>query len=429
MKRLSFKANSGIAVWCGVLLVSLACCINTMAQSSTSSVTGTVVDPQGNVIPGAAVTLTNAQKNFTRTQTTTDNGSFAFSLIPPGQYQLEAEAKGFKKGVLTDVSAQVAKPTTVTVQLEVGSVAEVVTVSAGAGEVLVNKQDGTLGNNFVNQQITQLPLEARSPLALVTLQPGVTKEGYVAGARADQSNVTLDGIDINDAQTNAIADINAIPSGGTGQLTAAQSHPVIRLNAEAIEEFRVTTVNANASAGRSSGAQISLVSKSGSNEWHGALFLANRNTSTTANDFFNNRSGLPRAKLIRNTYGGALGGPIIKDRFFFFYSYEGRKDISETQVERTVPLASLGRGELRYVNPSGGVTTLTTAQLNTIFPAAQMNPVAIAALANAAAKYPANDFNFGDSLPGRPLNTAGFIFNAPTPVKLNSSCGQILFTT
>jgi hypothetical protein len=252
----------------------------------------------------------------------------------------------------------------------------------------------------------------------------VTKEGYVAGARADQSNVTLDGIDINDAQTNAIADINAIPSGGTGQLTAAQSHPVIRLNAEAIEEFRVTTVNANASAGRSSGAQISLVSKSGSNEWHGALFLANRNTSTTANDFFNNRSGLPRAKLIRNTYGGALGGPIIKDRFFFFYSYEGRKDISETQVERTVPLASLGRGELRYVNPSGGVTTLTTAQLNTIFPAAQMNPVAIAALANAAAKYPANDFNFGDSLPGRPLNTAGFIFNAPTPVKLNSHSGR-----
>src|SRR5689334_4741908 len=164
MKQKSFKASSLIAVWCGVLLVCLACCLSAAAQSSTSSVDGTVVDPQGNVVPGAVVTLTNAQKNFTRTQTTTDNGSFAFTLIPPGQYQLDAEAKGFKKGVLTDVNAQVAKATTVSLQLEIGNVSEVVTVSAGAGEVLTNKQDGTLGNNFVSQQITQLPLEARSPL-------------------------------------------------------------------------------------------------------------------------------------------------------------------------------------------------------------------------------------------------------------------------
>lgn len=419
MKRQSFRASSRIVVWCGVLLVFLACCLNAMAQSSTSSVTGTVVDPAGNVIPGASVTLTNAQKNFTRTQTTTDNGSFAFSLIPPGQYTVEAEAKGFKKQILTDVAAQVAKPTTVTIELQIGSVTEVVTVSSGAGEVLVNKQDGTLGNNFVSQQIAQLPLEARSPLALVTLQPAVTKEGYVAGARADQSNVTLDGIDINDAQTNAIADTNAIPNGGT-QLAPGQNHPVIRLNAEAIEEFRVTTVNANASAGRSSGAQIALVSKSGSNEWHGALFLANRNTTTTANDFFNNRSGLGRPKLIRNTYGGAIGGPIIKDKFFFFYSYEGRKDVSDTPITRIVPMASLGNGEVRYRNPSGGITTLTTAQLNTIFPAAQMNPLAIAALKDAASRYPANDFTTGDG----GLNTAGFRFNASTPVKLNSHSGR-----
>src|SRR5689334_79965 len=172
MKQKSFKASSLIAVWCGVLLVCLACCLSAAAQSSTSSVDGTVVDPQGNVIPGATVTLTNAQKNFTRTQTTTDNGSFAFTLIPPGQYTVVAEAQGFKKAILSDVSAQVAKATTLTVSLEVGSVTESVTVSAGAGEVLVNKQDATLGNNFVAKQITQLPLEARSPLALVTLQPG-----------------------------------------------------------------------------------------------------------------------------------------------------------------------------------------------------------------------------------------------------------------
>jgi hypothetical protein len=127
MKTQSFKTSSGLAVWSGVVLVFLMCCVSAMAQSSTSSVTGSVVDPQKNVIPGATVTLTNREKNFTRTQTTTDNGSFAFSLIPPGQYQVETEAKGFKKSILTDVSAQVAKPTTVIVELEVGIATETVT--------------------------------------------------------------------------------------------------------------------------------------------------------------------------------------------------------------------------------------------------------------------------------------------------------------
>ena len=259
-----------------------------MAQSGTSSVSGSVVDPQNNLVAGATVTLTNAEKNFARTQAVGADGHFSFPVIPPGQYQIEVEAKGFKKALMTNIAALVAKPTTVTVTLEVGDVAETVTVSSGGGEVLINKEDATLGNNFINQQITQLPLEARNPLSLLTLQAAVTRDGYVAGARSDQSNITLDGVDINEAQTNSI------------------SSPVLRLNAEAIEEFRVTTVSANAVQGRSSGAQISLVTKSGSNDLHGALFWANRNTSTTANDFFNNRAGVGRPKLIRNTYGGAM---------------------------------------------------------------------------------------------------------------------------
>jgi Carboxypeptidase regulatory-like domain len=421
MKRQSSRSSGILSVWCGVLLF-LMCCGSVVAQS-TSSVNGSVVDPQGNVVAGATVTLTNDQKNFTRTQTTTDLGSFAFTLIPPGQYQIEAEARGFKKALVTNVSALVAKPTSLTIQLEIGNVQETVTISSGAGEVLINKQDATLGNNFVSKQIAQLPLEARSPLALVTLQPGVTREGYVAGARADQSNLTLDGVDINDAQTNAIVGTEGptqIPSGGA-QLTAAQNHPVIRLNAEAIEEFRVTTTNANANQGRSSGAQISLVTKSGSNDWHGALFWAHRNTVTTANDFFNNRSGIDRPVLIRNTFGGAVGGPIIKDKFFFFYSYEERRDASQTPVPtaRVVPLASLGRGEVRYVNTSKTITTLTPAQVTSIFPAVGLNPLAIAALAEAARKYPSNDSSTGDG-----VNTGGFRFNAPTPVKLHSHAGR-----
>src|SRR5205085_8814500 len=175
---------------------------------------------------------------------------FAFDLIPPGTYRLEVEAKGFKKAVRTDVQALVAKPIDLSVGLEVGNVTESVTVSASSSEALVNTQDASLGNNFVSQQITQLPLEARNVNALLTLQPGATREGYVAGARADQSNVTLDGVDINEAQTGN----TAVPATGNtlviGSLDTDRgnitSGPVLRLNSEAVEEFRVTTANGNA---------------------------------------------------------------------------------------------------------------------------------------------------------------------------------------
>src|SRR5437773_4407831 len=370
MNRRSLLTNT-FALMLGVLFVLTLMTVAALGQAGTSTVRGLVKDPQGNLVAGATVTLTNAATNFSRTTTTTTEGLFSFEQVPAGDYRVEVTATGFKKAVVTDFHALVSKVTPADITLEIGNVSETVTVSSGAAENLINRDDGTLGNNFVNQQITQLPLEARSPLALLTLQPAVTKEGYVAGARADQSNVTLDGVDINDAQTNALVGTEgptSIPNGGA-QLSGGQNHPVIRLNAEAIEEFRVTTVNANANQGRSSGAQISLVTKSGTNDWHGAIFWANRNTALTANDFFNNRSGIGRPKLIRNTFGGAVGGPIVKDKFFFFYSYEERRDVSETPAPtRTVPLASLGRGEVRYKqNNSNNVVTLNTAQLNSIF--------------------------------------------------------------
>src|SRR5258707_2429398 len=348
MNRRSRLANT-FALMFGFLFLLVMTPVTAWGQAGTSTVRGVVKDPQGNVVAGATVSLTNSATNFSRTATSTTDGVFSFEQIPVGDYRMEVTATGFKKAIVTTVHALVSRVTPVDVALEVGNVSETVTVISNAAENLMNRDDGTLGNNFVNQQITQLPLEARSPLALVTLQPGVTKEGYVAGARTDQSNVTLDGVDINDSPTNAIAGVDAVPNGGA-QLTSPQSHPVIRLNAEAIEEFRVTTVNANASQGRSSGAQISLVTKSGSNDWHGALFEANRNTATTANDFFNNRSGVGRPKLIRNTFGGAVGGPIIKNKFFFFYSYEERRDISEVAAPtRTVPLPSIGLGQVGYM--------------------------------------------------------------------------------
>ncbi len=391
------------------LLLVLLVSVSAFGQG-TSTINGTVTDPQGNVVPGATATLKDQSKNFSRSQTTSDSGHFSFSLIPPGTYQLTVEGKGFKKALLTAVNALVDKPTDVQVTLEVGSVSETVTISTGGGEVLLNTQDATIGNNFVNQQITQLPLEARSPLSLLTLQPGVTRAGNVTGARADQSNITLDGVDINESQTN---DINA---------------PVLRLNSEAVEEFRVVVSNPNANQGRSAGAQISLITKSGSNDWHGSAFEFHRNTIFTANTFFNNRAGIARPTLLRNTFGGALGGPIVKDRAFFFYSYEGRRDASQSPVTpRTVPLPSLGQGTVRFLGCPPGVPaascgtsvaattqTLTAAQLNALFPTVGLNNAALAALAGAASRYPAN------APGGDGFNTGAFIFNAPVKVNLNS---------
>jgi hypothetical protein len=397
MKRRSLFAN-GLAMTLGALLIVTSVALSAHGQAGTSTVRGTVTDPQGNLVGGARVTLTNLATSTSRSTTSSDNGTYGFELVPPGDYRIEVEAQGFKKAVVTEIRAQVAKPTALDVQLEVGNVSETVTVAAGSGDLLVNRDDATLGNVFVSQQISQLPLESRNVLGLLTLQPGVTPSGYVTGARSDQSNITLDGVDINEAQTNSI------------------NSPVLRLNAEAIEEFRVTTANANSSAGRSSGAQISLVTKSGSNDFHGSAFWSHRNTVTTANDFFNNRTGLERPTLLRNVYGGSLGGRIIKDRAFFFYSYEGRRDASQTPVApRIVPLSNLGQGVLRYRISATQVGSLTTAQLNQIFPSVGINPTAVSALAAAAAKYPANDFTVGDG-----INTAGYRFNAPLPVKNES---------
>lgn len=372
---------------------------------------GTVSDQQGNLVAGAAVTLSNAENNFTRTQTTSEAGTFTFNLISPGQYRLEVEAKGFKKAVITDVRALVAKPTEADVRLEIGDVAETVTVAAGSGEVLLNTQDAALGNNFTSQQISQLPLESRNVVELLSLQAGVTQEGYVTGSRADQANVTLDGVDVNEQQTG----LDVVQDIAFDEVQAFSS--VLRVTAESIQEFRVTTTNPNAAQGRSSGGQVALVTKSGTNDFRGSLYWSHRNTVTSANDFFNNLNGTERPTLLRNVYGGALGGPVKKDRLFFFYSYEGRRDASQTPVTRDVPLASLGLGQVRYFTDDiGTVRTLTPTDIAALFPATGgVNPVAVAALAEAARKYPANDSTVGDG-----LNAGGFRFNAPTPLEYNA---------
>lgn len=410
------------------LLLIAAATVAAFAQAGTATVTGTVSDDQGNVVPGAAVKLISAQ-NTTRSTVTTNSGVYTFSAIQPGTYQIEVEGTGFKKSVISNFQALVDKTTDISVKLEVGTVTQTVEVNASGVENLVNTTDAKLGNNFVSQQILELPLQGRNVADLLSLQPGVTPDGSVAGGRSDQANITLDGVDVNNQQD------------------ASAFSPVIRVNPDSVDEFRVTTSNPDAAQGRSSGAQISFLTKSGGNTFNGALYEYHRNTATSANSYFNNAAGrytandsavllgaanvgderVPRPKLIRNVFGGRLGGPIIKDRLFFFYNYDGMREAKGVSVNQVVPLASLGQGNLRFRNNLGNLVTLNTTQINNLTSSGaavvNVNPVTVALLADAARRYPANNFNIGDS-----YNTGGYRFNASVPVSLNAHAARLDWT-
>ncbi|HEX6804412.1 MAG TPA: TonB-dependent receptor [Terriglobales bacterium] len=411
-----------------------------LAQTGTSTIRGTITDPNGRVVPGATVTLTNIATNAVRTTKSTDTGAYVFDLITPAKYRIQVDASGFKKNLTENVVALIGKPTEQNVTLEVGPTQEVVEVRDTSQQALVNTQDATLGNTFDSVQITQLPLEARDVVDLLSLQPGATREGYVTGARADQSNVTLDGVDINNSQTANTDTPLTSNNLQIGQLDTDRQNittgPVLRLNSEAIEEFRVTTANGNANQGRSSGSQVNLVTKSGTNNWHGAASEFYRSTGFTANDWFNNHATpqVPRSALIRNTYEGGIGGPIVKNRAFFFYDYAGRHDASAQSVVQIVPLPSLGQGIINYTyctatDPVTGACTgsiqqasLNLAQSQAAYPDVGINQTALDALTAAAKQYPANDTSSGDG-----LNTGGFRFNSPTPTKLNSHVAKLDF--
>lgn len=407
-------------------LVLIMFALTGYAQSGGSTVRGTVRDPNGNVVNGANVTLTDPNRNFTRTQTTNDDGAYVFTAIPPGTYKLDVTAPGFKTASASGLVALVDTPTVRDVQLEIGAVSETVDVTSAA-EAAINTSDASLGNSFERKRIVELPLNANNVVGLLSLQPGVSRNGFVNGGRADQSNITLDGVDVNEQQD------------GLDVITDEAFASVLRVTRDSLQEFRVTTTNPNAEQGRSSGAQVSLVTRSGSNQWHGSLFETHRNTVTTANDFFNNAAGVERPQLLRNIFGGSVGGPIKKDRAFFFFTYEGFREATATSVVREVPLPTLGQGIVRFRTESGdsdpgcpagtpaGVNCLTPAEIEAAYIAANgtspgINPAGLAVLASAAQRYRANDTTVGDG-----LNTSGFRFNARTPTELNTYIGRFDF--
>ena len=415
------------------LLIVLLISSIAFAQAGSSSLRGIVTDNQDRPVSGATVTLSDAQKSFSRTSTTNDSGTYVFTSIPPGTYQLDVEAQGFKKASVSQLQAQVDTPATQDIQLQVGDIAETVVVAGG--DAPINTTDATVGNTFESRRLVELPLNAGNVVGLLSLQPGVTRTGFVNGGRADQANITLDGVDVNEQQQ------------GLDLVTNQAFSSVLRVLREATQEFRVVTTNPNADSGRSSGAQVSLITKSGSNDFHGSLFHFHRNTVTTSNDFFSNKAGrflpndpqvisgtavagapkLPRPPLLRNFFGGSIGGPIKHDRAFFFFSYEGFREATSSQGLQVVPLSHVGQGIIRYRTASGtsdgscpagtpsGFRCLNAAQINAAYLAANgvtpgVNPTALAFLADKTQRYVANDTTVGDG-----INTGGFRFDAPTP--------------
>lgn len=414
--------RSKILVFCAMVLVAIFA-VSSYAQTGTSSIRGTVRDPQSSNVSGATVTLESETKSFQRTQVTNQDGNYGFVALPPDSYKVTVEAAGFKKSLVSGIQARIDTPRDLDLTLEIGNVTEIVTVTSSA-EGGINTTDASIGNTFTTQQVIQLPLSARNTPDLLSLQPGVNTDGSVNGGRSDQANVTLDGVDVNEQQ------------GGRAFFS------VLRVTPEALQEFRVQTTNSDTSFGRSSGAQVSLITKSGGNQWHGSGYFYYRPSKwLQANDFFNNSNGVEQLSQERTNWGGSFSGPIKKDRLFFFAAYERFEENSETPVTREVPLTSFGQGSVKYFttaanspggagcNPavSNGVATLSTANVNACYTAAYgvtpgVNPVGLALLASGAGRYAANDFSTGDG-----INTAGFRFNAKTPVRNNVATARFDF--
>ncbi|MGC2400551.1 MAG: carboxypeptidase regulatory-like domain-containing protein, partial [Acidobacteriaceae bacterium] len=345
------------ALWVLAVLAFLA---QLATAQATSQLNGNVTDPSGATVAGAKITLTDPGTGLQRTTTSNGTGLYQFLDVPPGDYRLEATASGFAPYLALKVTLVVKTPSTMQIRFQVAGVAESVNVEGEAP--LINRTDASLGNVLEENQIAELPIADRNVVQLLSLQPGVvylgnqsqdlqdtdTRSGSVNGLRSDQSNVTLDGIGVND-QNNGYAFTS-----------------VLNVPPDSVEEFRVTTANANADSGYSSGAQVALATKSGTNSFHGSVYEYNRNTIFSANDPFLRESQLAGGesntapKLLRNVFGATIGGPIKKSRLFFFSNYEGRRDAQGTSVLRDVPSATLRAGNLVYLcqrNSDGSLDT------------------------------------------------------------------------
>lgn len=378
LKLIAFAACIGI--WCSLAI----------AQSNSGRLVGTVSDASG-VIAGATVVVTDNKTAKERTVVTSDEGVFTVTQLEFGTYTVKISSPGHKVFTAQEVKIDVGREYSLNAVLDVGNVTEEVTVVAGSD--IINASNGELSNTVSPRQIQDLPLNGRNPLNLITLQPGTASNGAqftsINGQRPSAPIITLDGLNIQD---------NFIRSN-------ASSFTQVGLTTDAISEFTVTTQNAGAEQGGGA-AQIQLVSPRGQNDFHGALFEYNRNSKFAANPFFQNANRSPRAFRNFNQFGGRLGGPILKNKIFFFGYYEGLRDRLPSPTTRTTLTASARQGIFTY-NDAAGVrrqVNLFALPITGTNAPTGINPIIQSRI---LANLPAGN----STLAGDQRNTTGYQFN------------------
>jgi hypothetical protein len=379
-------------------------------QETTAGMVGTVTDSSGAAVPDATVTLVNTTTGAKYTETSNATGFYRFANIPPGQgYEATVAAKGFAPTKVTGLYLTVSSVRTQNISLTVGAQVSTVEVTASNSEVTIDTTTASVGNTFDVDQLNNLPVQQRNdPLALFVAQPGVSDTGAVTGARVDQNFITIDGLDVNDfsnggaAQSNANAGI--VEGFNTGNIVG---HAPV----DSVEEFKGDVAGNDASTGFGGGGQFQLVTKSGSNKFHGDANEYHRDSSLVANPWFDNNATpiVPRAHYIQNQFGGQVGGPVLRDRLFFFFDFNESKIINNVVQNRTVPTQALRNGSVTYCTDDACDKTNAVTEANL----KAYDPAGIGVDQNwlkfIASRFPLPNLTSG----GDGLNSLGYTFTAP----------------
>ena len=356
------RISKRFAIAC-VLLATFFSAAPAWAQTAnTALVLGTVTDPAGAVVPDAKAQITNMATNETKETTTNSAGQYVFPNVAPGTYTLKITKAGFATSTFSNIQLDVTKSYTYDAKLEVSSGKEIVEVTAGAVAEL-QTTDAVMGNVVGGTLMTRLPTLGRDASELLTLQPGSTpydsnqvgfgnNGGTIAGARSDQNSIVMDGIDVTD---------NVISGGSTEK-------PIIPIGVESVDEFRAEITNENVTFLRSSGGQIALISKSGGNSYHGSVYWLHQNSALNANSWDNNRNKIKKPPTHDNRGGVWVGGPLRKDKTFFFGNYEIRRFPQSLQDTRIMPSSLLRQGILQFQDCSKGFDSKGNCQGGTLTP-------------------------------------------------------------